>query len=217
MVKPRAVIQAAAKYVRKNPDEVVRAAVNAAGLKFGVPLAALRYLAEQMPAGKKAPKDVTIGATPPALRLSAIVDAMGTAVRASAAIRVEEVSMSPEAMRVTVRLRDVKLELVGDSDSPVATLIKSGALDLSKPGNLVKFIPKRPPAIVEAEGDRIVVDLMKVPKVAENLRLRKALSIITPVLGVGAIETDRDHLYVKLRASPLGLLESVNALRTRPA
>ncbi len=123
--------------------------------------------------------------------------------------------MSPESMRVTVRLRDVKLELVGESDSPVATLIKSGALDLSKPGNLVKFIPKRPPAIVEAEGDRIVVDLMKVPKIAENARLRKALSIVTPVLGVGAIETDSDHLYVKLRASPLGLLESVNAIRGR--
>ncbi len=215
MVKPRAVIQAAAQYVRRNPDEVVRAAINAAGLKFGVPLAALRYLADQMPAGKKAPKDVSIGATPPALRLSAVVDAMGTAVRASAAIRIEEVAMSPESMRVTVRLRDVKLELVGESDSPVATLIKSGALDLSKPGNLVKFIPKRPPAIVEAEGDRIVVDLMKVPKIAENARLRKALSIVTPVLGVGAIETDSDHLYVKLRASPLGLLESVNAIRGR--
>ncbi|MBL8610355.1 MAG: hypothetical protein JNL38_23665 [Myxococcales bacterium] len=193
----------------------MRAAVNAAGLKFGVPLAALRFLADQMPAGKKAPKDVTIGATPPALRLSAVVDAMGTAVRASAAIRIEEVAMSPESMRVTVRLRDVKLELVGDSDSPVATLIKSGALDLSKPGNLVKFIPKRPPAIVEAEGDRIVVDLLKVPKLAENPRLRKALSVVTPVLGIGAIETDRDHLYVKLRASPLGLLESVNAIRGR--
>ena len=215
MVKPRAVIQAAAQYVRRNPDEVVRAAINAAGLKFGVPLAALRYLADQMPAGKKAPKDVSIGATPPALRLSAVVDAMGTAVRASAAIRIEEVAMSPESMRVTVRLRDVKLELVGESDSPVATLIKSGALDLSKPGNLVKFIPKRPPAIVEAEGDRIVVDLMKVPKIAENARLRKALSIVTPVLGVGAIETDSDHLYVKRRASPLGLLESVNAIRGR--
>jgi hypothetical protein len=215
MVKPRAIVQAAAQYVRKNPDEVVRAAVNAAGLKFGVPLAALRFLADQMPAGKKAPKDVTIGATPPALRLSAVVDAMGTAVRASAAIRIEEVAMSPESMRVTVRLRDVKLELVGDSDSPVATLIKSGALDLSKPGNLVKFIPKRPPAIVEAEGDRIVVDLLKVPKLAENPRLRKALSVVTPVLGIGAIETDRDHLYVKLRASPLGLLESVNAIRGR--
>ena len=59
-------------------------------------------------------------------------------------------------MRIGMRLSDVKLALLGESDAPVATLIKSGALDLSKPGNLVKFLPKRPPAIVEAEGDRIV-------------------------------------------------------------
>ena len=146
---PRAILSASLSYLRKNPDEVVRAAVNAATLRFGVPLAALRYLVKEMGGtGKKAPKDVQITAAPPAIRFSAVVDAMGTSVKASAAVRIEDVYLSPDAMRVTVRLRDVKLELVGESDSPVATLIKSGALDLSKPGNLVKFIPKRPAAII---------------------------------------------------------------------
>jgi hypothetical protein len=112
-----------------------------------------------------------------------------------------------------VRLRDVKLALVGDSESPVATLIKSGALDLSKPGNLVKFIPKRPAAVVEAEGDRVVVDLLKVPKLAKDARLRRMLGVISPVLGIRAIETDRDHLYVKLRATPAGLPEALGKLR----
>ena len=108
-------------------------------------------------------------------------------------------------MRIGIKLTDVKLALIGDSDSPVATLIKSGALDLSKPGNLVKFLPKRPPAIVEADDDRIVVDLMMVPAVAKNEVLRRALAIVTPVMNVRAVETDRDHLYVALRASPRGL------------
>jgi hypothetical protein len=215
MIKPKAILQAAAGYVRNNPDELVRATLNAAGLKFGIPLAALRYFAEQIPGGKKAPKDVSIGSTPPALRLSAVVDAMGTAVRASATIRIEEINVTPETIRVAVRLRDVKLELVGDSESPVATLIKSGALDLSKPGNLLKFIPKKPPAIVEAGGDRIVIDLLKVPKIAENEKLRRALSIITPMINIGSIETDQDHLYVKLKATPLGLLQSMSAIRGR--
>ena len=156
MFKPRAMLKAAVGYVRKNPDEVVRAAVNATGLRFGIPLATLRWFAGQLQ-GAKAPKDVEISSAPPALRFSAVVDAMGTAVRASAAVKVDEVTITDESVRIGVRLRDVKLALVGESDSPVATLIKSGALDLSKPGNLVKFVPKKPPAIVEAEGDRIVV------------------------------------------------------------
>lgn len=212
MLNPRAMIEAAVGYVRKNPDEVVRAAVNATGLRFGVPLATLRWFAGQLK-GAKAPKDVEISSAPPALRFSAVVDAMGTAIRASAAIKIDEVTITEESLRVGVRLRDVKLALVGDSESPVATLIKSGALDLSKPGNLVKFIPKRPPAVVEADGDRIVVDLMKVPKLASDPRLRLALGILSPVLGIRAIETDRDHVYVKLRAIPAGLPEAIGKLR----
>ena len=64
------------------------------------------------------------------------------------------------------------------------------------------------------DGDRIVLDLMKVPKLARDPRVRKVLSIISPVLGIRAIETDRDHLYVKLRATPAGLPEAIGKLRT---
>ncbi len=209
----KSVVSAAANWVRRNPDEVVRAAVNAAGLRFGVPLAALRYLAENAGGGKKMPKDIELGASPPALRLSATVDAMGTSLRASAAVKIDEIEIGTESLRVGIRLNDVKLAVLGESESPVATLVKSGALDLSKPGNLVKFIPKRPAAIVEAGGDRVVVDLMKVPKLAANERFRKALAVLTPLVGIRAVETADDHLYIALKATPLGLLQAIDALR----
>src|SRR4051794_4362020 len=48
-------LKAAVGYVRKNPDEVVRQAVSATGLAFGVPLATLRWFAGNLK-GKKAPK-----------------------------------------------------------------------------------------------------------------------------------------------------------------
>ena len=211
----RQIVGAAVDYIRRNPDELVKAAINAAGLRFGVPLAALRYLSSQAKMPKKAPKDIDIGSAPPALRLSMSVDAMGTPVRVTAAIKIDEIDLSPGSMRVGIRLSEVKLTLLGESDAPVATLIKSGALDLSKPGNLVKFLPKRPGAIVEAEGDRIVLDLMKVPAVADNWRLRRALEIVTPIINVRAVETDRDHLYVALKASPRGLPRALAAIRGR--
>ncbi len=213
MLDARAILTATVDYIRKNPDEILKAAVNAAGLRFGIPLAALRFLTAQAKLPRKAPKDIEIGSAPPALRLSLSVDAMGTPLRASFAIKIDEIDLSSEAMRVGMRLSDVTLKLLGDSDAPVATLIKSGALDLSKPGNLVKFLPKRPPAIVEAENDRIVLDLMRVPAIANNAGLRRALQIVTPMLSVRAIETDRDHLYVALKASPRGLPQAIAALR----
>jgi hypothetical protein len=213
MLDARFVLNAVVDYVRKNPDELVRAAVNAAGLRFGVPIAALRWLSSQAKLPKKAPRDIDIGSAPPALRLSLSLDAMGTPIRATGAVRVDEIDISPVAMRIGLRLSDLKLALLADSETPVATLIKSGALDLSKPGNLVKFVPKRPPAIVEADGDRIVIDLMKVPAVADNALLRRALAVVTPVVGIRAVETDGDHLYVALRASPRGLPQAIAALR----
>jgi hypothetical protein len=213
MLDARYVLNAVVDYVRKNPDELVRAAVNAAGLRFGVPIAALRWLSSQAKLPKKAPRDIDIGSAPPALRLSLSLDAMGTPIRATGAVRVDEIDLSPQAMRIGLRLSDLKLALLADSETPVATLIKSGALDLSKPGNLVKFVPKRPPAIVEADGDRIVIDLMKVPAIADNALLRRALAVVTPVVGIRAVETDGDHLYVALRASPRGLPQAIAALR----
>ena len=213
MLDARSLVTAAVDYVRKNPDEVVRAVVNAAGLRFGVPLAALRYLTAQAKLPRKAPKDIEIGSAPPARRIGLTVDAMGTGLRANAAIKIDEISLGPDALRIGIRLGDVKLALIGDSESPIATLIKSGALDLSKPGNLVKFLPKRPPAIVEAEDDRIVLDLMKVPAIANNAPLRRLIAVLTPVVNIRAIETDRDHIYVALKASPGGLPRAITALR----
>jgi hypothetical protein len=213
MLDARSLVTAAVDYVRKNPDEVVRAVVNAAGLRFGVPLAALRYLSAQAKLPRKAPKDIEIGSSPPALRIGLTVDAMGTALRANAAIKIDEIDLGPDALRIGIRLGDVKLALIGDSQSPVATLIKSGALDLSKPGNLVKFLPKRPRAIVDAEDDRIVIDLMQVPAIAGNAMLRRLLAILTPVVNIRAIETDRDHIYIALKASPSGLPRALTALR----
>src|SRR5271169_4737796 len=127
MLDARELLSAAVDYIRRNPDELVKAAVNAAGLRFGVPIAALRYLTAQAKLPKKAPKDIDIGSSPPAIRISLSVDAMGTPVRATAAIKIDEIDFSPESMRIGVKLSEVKLALLGESDAPVATLIKSGA------------------------------------------------------------------------------------------
>ena len=213
MSKARALLSAAVSYVRKNPDELVKAAVNAASGRFGVPMAALRYLAEQAPTGKCMPKDIELATAPPALRLSATVDAMGTSLRAGGAIKVDHIEVSVDTLRVGVRLNDLKLTVLGESYSPVATLVKSGALDLSKPGNLVKHLPKKPAAIVEAEGDRIVLDLMRVPSIAKNRTVQKVLSVLTPLVGIRGIETDRDHIYVNISATPKGLRQAFDAIR----
>jgi len=210
---PKALARQATEYLKRHPEEILRVIRGALGLRFGVPMDAVRYFAREFGGGPKAPKDVVIEAAPPGIRFAATVDAMGTPLRAVAVIYVEELGISTSELRVGLRLEGLTLTVLGDSASPIAGLIKSGALDLSKPGNLVAFMPKRPAALVDAKDDRIVVDLMKVPKIAANPKLKHALQVVTPVLGVRALKTKDDHLDLHLKADIAGVPQAIAAAR----
>ncbi|HEV8246616.1 MAG TPA: hypothetical protein VGP93_12645 [Polyangiaceae bacterium] len=213
MAEIRPVLEAVFNYVKAHPEELLRALRNALALRFGVPIVALRWLAVRVKS-KKAPKDVEIEAVPPGVRIGATIELMGTPVRASAVICVERVSAGPDELRLEVRLSQVALKVMDDNaQTPVAALLRSGALDLSKPGNLAAYMPKRPAMLVEAKDDLIVLDLMRHPKLAKDARLRRAVGLVVPLVTVAAIETDPEHLDVALRAFPEGLGEVLNGIK----
>ena len=209
----RAALRSAGRFIAKNPTTMLSMARHALGMRIAVPLDALRWFIANTPPSKKAPQDVTITPRPPAIGLGATVDLMGTTVRAGASIRVDRLEVTDRAFKVTLRLSDVTMKVLGESFTPVAGLIKSGALDLSKPGNLAKFMPKKSPVLVEAHDDIIVLDLMQDPKFAANDRVRAVLGTLTPVVQVSGLSTEGDFLIVQLRASPFGLPRALNAAR----
>ena len=197
----------------KNPTTMLSMARHALGMRIAVPLDTLRWFIANTPPSKKAPQDITITPRPPAIGLGATIDLMGTTVRAGASIRIEQIEVSDHKFKVTLRLGDVTMKVLGESFTPVAGLIKSGALDLSKPGNLAKFMPKKPSVLVEAHDDVIVIDLMQNPKFAENDKVRGILGTLTPVVQVSGMSTEGDFLILQLRASPFGIPRALNAAR----
>jgi hypothetical protein len=182
------------------------------GLRFGVPLAALRWLGQQAERSGKV-EDFQIDSVPPGLRLSGNLDLMNTPIRAGAIIFVERVVFNDEELTVALRLEEVKLKLNGESESPIAALIKSGALDLSNPGTLVNFMPGRSPVLSEANGNRIVLDLMRDPKIGKNPLVRRAVSLLTSFVTLHGVETDKKHLDIAFRALPTGLGGAVRSVR----
>ncbi len=186
---------------------------HAIGMRVAIPLDALRWFIVNTPPSKKAPTDITIMARPPSVHVGATLELMETTLRASASITVEELRIDPGEFRVSLRLSDVEMQVIGESNTPVAGLIKSGALDLSKPGNLANFMPQKPPVLVEAKDDRVVIDLMKNPKFRSNDTVHKLLSTLTPVVNVSALRTNGDYLVVALKATPLGFGQAVSAAR----
>jgi hypothetical protein len=212
MPTPQETVDAVRSYLRVHPEELGRAVRSALGLRFGVPLAALRWIGQQAERSGKV-EDFHIDPVPPGLRLSGNLDAMNTPIRASAIIFVERVVFNDEELTVALRLEEVMLKLNGDSDSPVAALIKSGALDLSNPGTLVNFMPGRSPVVAEANGDRIVLDLMRDPNIGKNPLVRRAVSVLTSFVTLHGVESDTKHLDIAFRALPTGLGGAAQSLR----
>src|SRR5690348_11206759 len=120
---PKALARQATNYLKEHPEEILRLAKGALGLRFGVPIDALRYLAREFGGGTKAPKDVVIEAAPPGIRLGATVDAMGTPLRVMLVIYVEELDVTPEQIRIGVRIDGLTLTVLGESSSPLAGLL----------------------------------------------------------------------------------------------
>jgi hypothetical protein len=73
-------------------------------------------------------------------------------------------------------------------------------------------MPKRPALLVEAKDDRIVLDLMKHPKLATDERLKRALGLVVPLVTIGAIESDPEHLDVAFRPLPKGVSEVLRGI-----
>ena len=205
-------LNAASGYLRRNPTEVMRAARNLVGLRAGVPVDALRWLMAEAAKGGKI-EDPVITEVPPGLRVTASVDLMKTPVRASAVVYIDRVLIDPAQIRLDIRLEEIWMEVIGDAATPVAALLRSGALDLSKPGELAKYMDL-PPVIVEARENKVCLDLMRDPKIGKNPVVLRALNIVTPLLTMHGVESDEEHLTVVFRAFPRGLGTAAGALRT---
>jgi hypothetical protein len=215
LIDPKDALRSAARYLQQNPDVMKKVVHNVRDYKLTIPLDVLRYVAKKAEGKKNAPKDVTLEAVTPALKVGGRVAVMGTALRFSVTILVDDVSVNKEELRFQVRLSGVKLDVEGDGSSPVVALIKSGMLDLSKPGNIVRYLPNRPPFLLEAEDDRIVMDLMREEKITKNPKVAKVLSILVPVFGLRRVLAEEDALVLELIPRREGVSELYERARDR--
>jgi hypothetical protein len=205
MLDRKNMLLACVAYLKEHPEEILRAARHAGQLRFGVPIAALRWLVAQLGEASRA-KDVEIEAAPPGLRITASVEEMGTWLRGSAVVSVTDVRLSERELRVEIALSGVSIRLLDDSvNTPLAALIKSGALDVSRIAHLVANMPKRPPILVEANEDRLLLDFMRSPRIASDDSARRLVGWLSSLLSIRQIESDGTHLDLALKAFPNGL------------
>ena len=201
-------VQSGFSYLVENPMFLLRSALNAARMRLGVPLDAVGWLLGKVARGKL-PPDLKLEAVPPGLRVSATADVMGTPMFVSAVVTVDQVLLGVDSLRVSLRVRELAIK--PPADSPIASMI--AMMDLTKPGDLLSFMPTRPPLILSAQGDLFVLDLLKLPKLAKNPLARRIIAALSEVTAVKELATEGDLLVLGLRAIPLGFMAALGHLR----
>jgi hypothetical protein len=161
-------------YLGSHPMMMLHAARNAARFELSVPMDLLRWAIDRRPRGK-GPERIELTAADPALAVGLTVDLYGTKLDISARITVESIENAEGALRVALRVGDLAIQ--APPNSPAAMMV--GSLDLSRPANLMNMMPQKHAALVSAEGDRFVLDLMKIPALGKNERLKRALAMLS--------------------------------------
>jgi hypothetical protein len=182
-------------------------------LKLGVPLDVLRWAIREL-SGSNGPRDVVLDARDSGIYVEASVTLMKTPLRASATLLFESLDVRPEAILVDLRLQGLKLKVLDpEAGTPIAALIQSGALDTSRPGDLLSFIPQKPAVILEARGDRFRLDLLKLPALSQA-RARHLVRALAPLVNIRSVRTDEDHVDIALVPLPAGPGAAVDGLKS---
>ena len=206
-------------YIRAHPEEVSRVVRGGLGLRFGMPLAALRWLMTHLVDDARG-IDPVVEARPPGLFIAATTEKMETRMRVSAVVYVTRIRVDDLRARMELRVDDLHIDILSERKTVISALIRSGALDVSQVGNVVRELPKIPDFVVEAEGQRLVIDLMRAPSLAGNPVVRHAVGLTSALVTVQGVETEDDHVDMQLRAFPRGTRSAVRAFRShlvRPA
>ena len=212
MLDSRKAVENVVKYMMAHPYELGRFVRSGLGLRLGVPLAALRWVLQEMT--QEMGLDASLDAEPPGLKFGATVEKMATKMRVGANVFVSRVQIDADQLRVELRIEDLSVKVLSQNKTQLSALLNSGALDLSKPGNLISELPDMPAMLVHAEGNKITLDLMKSEKFSDP-RFRNMIGMLSSLITVHTVETEAsEHIDVVLRALPRGSRAATQALNS---
>lgn len=177
---------------------------------MGVPLPAVRWLLEQRWMARW-PKQVDVQPAPPGIRVATTLDLLGSQLDVAATLIFEQVEWTSDHLLLGVRVSDMSARVEGQGGSALAAVVNSGSFDGSHVGDLVARLPGRPDYVVEAAGQRVVIDLMRHPAVSASLLVGLAQRV-TPWLSVSELASSEHQLSLQFQLLRSGWRAAVSAL-----
>lgn len=190
--------------MKLKPVDALRLLSAALGGRVSIPLSWIRD--RLAPLSTKLALEIE--ADSPGLHIHGEANALGAPI--SFAARIDADGVHVEGMKRTIRFRltEVSLTTPDDAPGPLADAIRAGMIDTENPATLIGNMVSLPEMIVSAEGQDVVIDLMKVPAIARDERLRAAVAAASSYLGVTGIRTANDALVLRLGFLPGGAKEA---------
>jgi hypothetical protein len=149
-----------------------------------------------------------IEAVSPGLRIQGEAHALGAPIAFAARVDADGVHIEGERRIIRIRLSDVELSTSEDAPGPLADAIRNGMIDTNNPATLIGNMISLPDMIVEAHGQDVVVDLMRVPAIQRDEMLRAAVAAATSYLCVKAIRVSDDAIELQFGLLPAGPKEA---------
>ena len=189
---------------RVEPCQAVRLLMQALGGRVSIPLSVIRGRLAEL-SEKVA---LEIEAESPGLRVRGEGHALGAPIDFAARIDAEGVHVEGQQRTIRIRLSDVELSTTKDAPGPLADAIRNGMIDTGNPATLIGNMMTLPDMIVKAEGQDVVIDLMRVGAIERDETLRAAFAAATSYLCVTGIRIGGDSIELRLGLLPGGPREA---------
>jgi len=174
------------------------------GGRVSIPLSLVR--SRLAPLSEKVGLDIE--SVSPGLRISGATRALGAPIAFAARIDADGIHVKGDSRVVRLRLSEVELSTDEDAPGPLADAIRTGMIDTDNPATLIGNMISLPEMIVEAAGQDVVIDLMKLSAIQNDEMLRAAFAAATSYVCVTGIRISDDAIDLQLGLLPGGTKEA---------
>ena len=148
---------------------------------------------------------------PPGLRVNGSAHAFGAPIEFSLRVEAGGVEVQGGQRLFRVAVRDVSLTTTADAPGPLADTIRQGLIDTDNPATLLGNMVALPPYVVEASGNTVVLDVMRVPVLAADESLRTWIAAATSYVCIRDIGVEDDAISMRLGVLPGGTAEAARS------
>lgn len=189
---------------RLDPAQALRLITQVLSGRISIPLSVIR--ARLAPLAEKVALDIESAA--PGLRLRGEARALGAPIRFAARLDADGIYIEGARRTVCVRISEAELTTAEDAPGPLADAIRNGMIDTANPATLIGNMMSLPDMIVRAQGQEVILDLMRIPAIERDEMLSAAIAAATSYLCVTGIQLADDTIVLRLGVLPGGPKEA---------